>query len=719
MAESKTECHILGAVEEPKKTARRIVEEAGEGAVVVDLSAGQLNWSHSPHQHLSEEAREATTWVNGQDLAPEIGDASRNAYIEWLSEAASQPIAHGASIKEWFTYRGEVSLWWFTGMSLKHPINQPQRWRFYQFFALKQLVSKIDDADAKWHIWGGGEESDLLCEVLPASTSVQYHEYEPTKKDSGLPLRTRIRKWLSESRVGETGLVLLDGIRSFGRTALRLLWVAHQTQNRASEIDETHPLHPAQRSKPLVLIQTKFPKSWEPVPGSTNLKISSAWYDHYFGDSPAELRSHGYRTGWLTSVEPESERAEQWKQVTQTQAIPDASPWMVLGYSDAWRIAWHRLKWALVYVYLFVYRQVHSKWTYEGVPVGHWFKDAYRWAWCTDAFADVERYRHACASLEPDAVLYRDEFYPSSGRRLSAGAKGNTQLVGVQHGMISREHTVYHWHEGDIETSNSGKGADHVHHAPVPDWFAAFGSHYVEQFDEWGGYPASRVVPVGGLRHDVLVDQFDLHKPSEARKAQKSALRGIYSLPEDRPALLLCTARKQTAGMWFEMIVEVLERQSLEAFVAVKLHQYHGGEEDVRRVAERHSFDAYEVYIEDVYPLMAASDVLIGSASTTVLEGRLFGLKCIAICATEEYQPYPFSRDELASAVTDAEDMGQALRETMEREGKTSGSLSRHLNNEDGNALCRLAEFLNTVIAGEAKTPTFSENQTPEHSVSA
>lgn len=580
-------------------------------------------------------------------------------------------------------------------MSLKHPTNQPQRWRFYQIFALKHLSGEIDEANAACHIWANSEESKMLREVLPASTSVQCHVCESTKEESDLPLRTRIRKWLTASRTGEGGMRLLDGLRNFGRTARRLLRVARRTTNAFSEIDETHPLHSSQRTEPLVLVQTKFPRSWAPVPDSTDLEISSTWYDHYFGDSPAQLSVHGYQTGWLTSMVPGSEQAAQWDEVKQTQSIPDATPWMVLTYSGAWQIAWHRLKWAIIYVYLFVWRQVQSEWTYEGIPVGHWFKDAYRWAWCTDAFVDVERYRHACMSLKPDTVLYRDEFYITSGRRLSAGAKGYTMLVGVQHGMIPQEHTVYQWHKNDIQVSNFEGDSDHVHYVPAPDWFASFGSHYVEQFAEWDGYPASRVIPVGGLRHDVLVEQFDLHAQRGVRASQKSELREAYNLPPERPVLLLCTGTAETAEEWFTMVLEALEQQTLDAHIIVKLHQYHGGEDAVRRVAERRAFEDFSLYTEDIYPLIAASDVLIGGASTTILEGKLFGLDCVAICATKAYTPYPFSQDDLAWLAANSEDMAKGLKRAIKNEEITEDSLIKHLNNRDKSSVYRLSNLIN------------------------
>ena len=101
--EDASEYHILGRVDDPESVARRVIEEAASGAVIIDLSAGQLNSPHQPHRNVPADLLESITWINGQHFAPKVGDASRNAYIKWLSKAADQPIAHGKSIQEWFT----------------------------------------------------------------------------------------------------------------------------------------------------------------------------------------------------------------------------------------------------------------------------------------------------------------------------------------------------------------------------------------------------------------------------------------------------------------------------------------------------------------------------------------------------------------------------------------------------------------------------------------
>ena len=699
-----TEYHILGRVDDPASVARRIVEKAVPGAVIIDLSAGQLNSPHQPHRDIPADLLASITWINGQHLAPEIGDASRNEYVKWLSEAADQPVAHGKSIKEWFTYKGEISLWWFVGISLRHSTNQPQRWWFYQHYALKQLAEKAQE-NQTWHFWTGHNDEELLTQVAPASVSNRLHSLEALSsgKKNKKSFRDSVRDVFKRSDTGMATLIMQQAVRIAAGTLKKLSKLAKQTSDIHRSIGASHPLWPENRSHPLVLVQTKFPKSWAPVPDAVDLKISDVSYDHYFGDAPAQLSAQGYQTAWLTSIEPGSEDGNKWKETCKTQSIPDATPWMVLKQEDAWQIAYHQLRWALLYIYLFIWKDIDTEWTYEGIPLGHWFKDTYhRRAWHSSGiFADIERYRHAFESLKPTAVLYRDEFYLTNGRRLSAAGTGRTTLVGVQHGMVSRDHTVYQWHPDDIGEYRSVEQSDHVYHAPVPDYFAAFGEHYVDQFEAWGGYPADRAVPVGGLRHDVLVEKFNLKEKRSERTQQRKALRTRYNLPQDKPILLLCTGTEESAGVWFRMVVEALQCQSTNAFVAVKLHQYHGGECDVRAVADERRFDAYEVYTEDVYPLMEASDVLITSASTTLLEGRLFGMKGIAICATADYQTYPFSDAQLASVVTNVEEMEVVLTESIqkiEEDLNAEEQIFRHLLNLSSTATAELDSFLKQVM---------------------
>ena len=702
-----SEVHVLGRVDDPESVADRIVENAKPGAVIIDLSAGQLNSPHRPHRHIDEERLAQITWINGQHFAPEIGDISRNAYIKWLSEAADQPIAHGKSIKEWFTYKGEISLWWFTDISLKHPTYQPQRWSFYQIFALQHIVASEDTLPKSWKIWSSRAEFSVLQQVPPNEISINWGQYKDSKTDKSSD-HNNIREVLERYRLGKTVLLIREAFQVSRQTLADLQQLSQKTKKlRDSEESTSAQEHVFNdEKKPLVLCRTGFPNSWTRVPESLNLRTSSEWYDRYLGDLPAQLQDEGYNVAWLTSVKPDSEKSKKWSLVRETQTVSDATPWMVLTNKDARSIAWHQLKWAFLYIYLFVWCAPTVEWKYRDIALGHWIRETYRWAWRNrvKALVDIERYKYACQALNPAVVVYRNEFYPE-GRRISAALKGKTHLVGLQHGLISREHTVYQWDPNDIQEIDSRDQPDHVNYVPSPDWFAAFGDKYVEEFAHWDGYPAERVIATGSVRHDVLVDQFRLNAKKENRKKQTDLLRRRYSLPVDKPVILLCTRTQQDAEVWFEMVVSAVRKNEIDVFIAVKLHQYHGGGDLVHRVAQKNMFNEYQVYEEGLYSLMNASDVLVTSASTTMLEGSLFGLKGIEVVATKQYQVSTYSDSDVATAVESPQEMGIALLSLLQSEIKisTSNNLSRYLRNKDGSALNRLSALLKEVMSKRKK----------------
>jgi len=696
------EFHVLGSVEDPEAIAERVIENSSPGAVVIDLSAGQLGSPHRPHRHLRDDALENVTWINGQHFAPRVGDSSRDAYVKWLSDAANKPVAHGASVKEWFTYRGEISLWWFTELSLKHPNYRPHQWMFYQYFVLDHILNTENDVKGPWHLWTSESESDMLRGALPSSASVTIHSPRETDRSSKKSsLKEQFRGALDSNAVGESILVVIHVLLDVLRTFSHLLKILSRKTGKVSESKYFDNKRPEDRNRPLVVFSSLFPSSWTSVPDSVEVSDNVDKYDHYFGDAPYRLRDYGFSTGWLTSATISREQVEGWKNIKKNQPILDITPWMYLDNSDIMCVVWHQVKWALTYIYIFIYLDITKKWKYKGVKIGHWFKSAFKRSWASWDFAYIEQYKNMYKKIEPNIVLYKNEF-GTSGRRISAALKKHTNLVGVQHGMISRDHTEYQWYYKDIQGQSSENKPDHVHYAPVPDYISAFGSYYVSQFNRWNGYPADQVVPIGALRHDILVEQFQLDKSEEARAQQKAELREEYNLPQDRPILLLCTAIKRTAGPWFEMTVQSVRQCSFNPFIAVKLHQYHGGEQDVRRVSEEQDYSSFEVYNKDIYPLMAAADILISGASTTILEGNLFDLSCVAICATTEYKAYPFVRDELATVADDVESMAEAIQESH-RATKTGSpvkkeKLAAHLKNVQGKSTGRLGKFLDSII---------------------
>lgn len=369
----------------------------------------------------------------------------------------------------------------------------------------------------------------------------------------------------------------------------------------------------------------------------------------------------------------------------------------------------HLLKWELLYLWLFEIKRVHQQWQYEGIPLGYWLKKEYAAAcWLTRPLIEIETCRSACEALEPEAVLYRDEFY-GSGRQLAvAVGKVPSLLTGVQHGMISRDHTVYQFKESDLQMhsceesmTSSECTPDYIYHCPVPDIFASFGAYYQDLFENWEGYPEERVFSIGGLRHDALFDRF--LENEKVKRSKREDLRRSLGIPSDDKVVLLCTGPASLAGEWFEMVLQCLEEATLSAFVAVKLHQYHGGESFVHDVAEARGFEKYSVFKRSVYELIFGADVLVTSTSTTILESRLLETPVVPIVADEFYESYPFTKEHLGVPVSDYVAMAEVLHDALQDRGRFSSErlkrnrwnvLKRHLHNEDGKACKRLAKLI-------------------------
>lgn len=679
------EVHIIGAVDGAEEVANKILSQTESSVTIVDISAGQLSTRSRLREKVLKDKNDVDiNWVNGQKFASKIGDKSREEYIEWFSSIGDKNISRESSIKEWFVYDGRVSLWWLSNITNKHPVTNAYRWLFYQIFTIEHIASKETISVSEWHVWTRKKaRANVLQSCVPCSDTSKAHvlgDKDPTTWKSG------VKNIIMSTRMGET-IILAKNI-------MRVLLCSVQTlfkevkKSKVNTKKDQYVLEQNERSKPLILFHTLI-HSWTP---NNN---DNGFYDRYFADSPNRLKKHGYTTAWLPSF-PEGDIGG-WKKIRKKDGIPDVTPWMKISVGQALNIVSHRLKWAIYYAWLFIWNDAHKKFTYKDICLGAWLKSSYRGQWATDAIVRIERIRVACEILKPHAVLYRNEFYSTSGRRLAAAIKSETAIIGVQHGMISREHTVYQWKRRDINTPPNNSDTDHVYHVPAPDWFAVFGEYYVDQFREWDGYPPSNVVPIGGLRHDSLLEEYNL---GNNQSKQINKLREKLGLPIDQTVILLCGGDGRQTENWFRTLLNAQQRIDLNAFVAVKLHQYHGGADVVETAAAEQAFQSFKLYQKGVYPLMAAADVLVSGASTTVLEANLLDTYAIVIAAFRNYQLYPFEKDNLAAVASDGKELERVLNIAYQNNfnWKQKGNFYKHLYNVEGSATSRLVRFLRKKI---------------------
>jgi hypothetical protein len=686
--------HLIERTSSPTQVYGEIREQAPPYCTILDLSAGSISGLSRLDDEQIGGRDPGHRWLSAADFVADLGPRSQTQYIEWLSEVGNRPLLAGRSVKEWFTYDGEVSLWWFTRAAEKHSLGHPYRWLFFCFGVIDHLLrSGAVDAEAEWHLWVPDEPTGRALRAAIGDRGTVVIHADPAA------VRPRRRTFVSHALLGPVWQVA---------QALR----SARGQRRARRASDAFSGPSEGRRR--ILVSTLFPKSWRELPESERFREDVAITDMYFGALPWRLQEQGLSVGWWRSSTT-SAPVRRWERALAKQTLPDASPWATLGWRAAWALLRHQLRWVRSYRRLFVEQRVQDAWRFGEIPLGHWLVEDCQRLCQGAAFAamlKLEQTRALHAALRPDAVLYRDEMY-ESGRIISAALKGRTSLIGIQHGLINEEATVYRFDPRDI---GAGAGEhDHIRHCPVPDAFAVFGEYTRELFARWGGYDAARVVPVGGARHDALVQHFLPGKI--ARDALRREIRVRLGLPLDRPVVLLCTHMARDAGRWFDLIVSGLDRARQSAFVAVKTHQFRGGEEFVRAVAEERGFSDYRAFTDATYPLISCADVVVGGSSTIILESYLLDTPVITICGTEGYEAYPFRAESLGEAAGTTEEMADALARLLRGgtdrddafQHKRSAVLRRHLWNQDAGAADRLGDLVRDRLAIDTRADTPAE----------
>ena len=585
-------------------------------------------------------------------------ETSRQEYLQWVANQSSKNFARDQSIKELFKYDDRISLWWFTSMAEKQK-GYPLRWLFYMIHVVEKVEKEVGRVE-NWKLW---MPSERMGRALHAKCPECAHVYLYNGRGEGLDVETTGVMGRA-SRAAATVYFLI-------RQSIEILLDKYRYEGGEHSKDEIF----CNSEGLTILIQTYFPHSWNTLSSNENNEEIER-IDRYFGEAPWELADYGCNVAWMPTINGR-EHHEEWKQIMRRHSIPDISGEMKLSWRIICEILHTVWKWTGLYLWHFEVTPSELEPTYRDSPLASYLRESIRKAvqGGVSTLRRIEEYRAASRRIDPEVVLYRNEFY-TGGRCVSAAFDNTTMLVGIQHGLVGHEHTVYHFHSSEIDTSTS-PSTDYISNCPAPDYFASFGNQTVDMFEEWEGYPAERVWPVGSLRDDPFVGQSRGGIGAEEKKNIRSQLH----LPTQTPVALLCTGAKDQVRPWSSMLFEAIQMLDRECFLAVKLHPYNGGEPQVKSAAADTKFGDYRVYSEKIYSLLAVSDVVIASESTVLLEAGLFETPSIALKPPSSYQNYDFG--ELANAVSTVQELKEGLERALDGELKPKG-VSDHLRNADG-----------------------------------
>jgi hypothetical protein len=590
------------------------------------------------------------------------------------------------------------------------------------YFAICYLHERIEEVgsedgglvnESEWIVWG--KNSHVVDAIISALRTKGYSSergYRPASTAK-----------TSQSLLSRVGTLINDVFRAvlgMARTAKFLIaayYRAHRQARSASTTLSRQWNRAAKQGRPRVLILTQYPHSWQEIDAGEGYPEGVTEVDRYFADTPWRLQQAGLCVGWLPvlSGRPSSGQAEQRWQHRTTAGIPDALPWMKVHWSVVPTIFWNMVGFCLRYLWTFSIQKRDRTIFYGDLPLGHWIREEYRhlshFAGAPHLF-QIESFRSVIEALQPDVILYRNEFFVV-GRQIAAAGQGRTHLLAVQHGMMNREDTVYQFHPSEIMTGGSCELKDssqsmgpHIHHCPVPDAIAVFGTETVRWFDQWGGYPADRLVVTGGLRHDRLMDRY-VSQMSASKRSKRRRLREELGWPADDHVVLLCTGYIRDVRTWCDMTASACQSTGMDLHLAIKPHPYHGGSEIAVSSARDMGLAAYSVTDDgDIYKQIAAADVLVTGVSTVVIESILIGTPVVMISAHSDYSLYPSKSSTTpegwicvgADAAVLSTGILKALRSDLHDKPLEISKTRKFLHNADGQAVRRLVSHIRSAV---------------------
>jgi hypothetical protein len=278
---------------------------------------------------------------------------------------------------------------------------------------------------------------------------------------------------------------------------------------------------------------------------------------------------------------------------------------------------------------------------------------------------------------------------------IAAARRLGIPTIGYQHGTIFPMHLIYTLPRSQVEG------------APVPDYFAAYGSFAKEVVSEHGAYPAERVWIVGSPRFDRLVRS----------RVESNAARRSLGLSPGKKIILVATQNYP----WFQeavraVLAAVKERE--DCVTCIKTHPIDVPLSVYEDLASQMGVHEARFFDDRFDELLGACDVLISGSSTTVLEAILLGKKAICVNLSGEPDRYPYVADggalagrspeevhaSLEKALSDAEPVSEIVGGPDERAEARRRFLTRHAGpSADGEGAATLARWIRDLVQGAAR----------------
>jgi hypothetical protein len=557
-------------------------------------------------------------------------------WIATLSKARIGPA--GEDLPELLRYDDRVSMWWFTGLTVKEIVKSHVHRCMLRIVALDEAAR----GDQRGHaaiermrsanrivVWSDHAASaDLIARAISTTAEIPRERVEA--RGPRLALRARARRRLA-------------GLEGWARVARNLaLGVVHG--------ETTFPGRERARA-PIDVVVLTTPLLWSREIGDDG---RPRLVSRYFGDLPRELAAAGLRTCVLPACA--GGRSLEWFR-DQCRDTGGPIDWSALRYSRstplrvARRLATVRRR-ALAVIPLLA---GHPALRFRGVDVADWIAREIEInvgdAGYQNAFL-YETTRESLASLAPRLVIYMEEFY-QSGRAIAAASPEGVPRLALQHALVQRDHLTYRFTPAWRELiSPEGARAEPARLA-APDRFLGYGPYVAELLAE--GFGAERVASVGSLRHEALLP------PRRPTATAKRLARAKLGIPEDVGVLLVTAQLMRHLHPWLRWSIQALRSRREPWYLAVKLHWQSRAASEVEGWIRQLGWEPAGVFESSLDELFVASDVVCTGTSTTGIEGALRDRPLICFGDPERYEPFEYVSGGLAQPAWSGPSMVRAL----------------------------------------------------------
>jgi surface carbohydrate biosynthesis protein (TIGR04326 family) len=243
-------------------------------------------------------------------------------------------------------------------------------------------------------------------------------------------------------------------------------------------------------------------------------------------------------------------------------------------------------------------------------------------------------------------------------RALVYGAKRaakETEIIGYQLSAITKMKLPFSFHPGEL-MPNAEDPYDYINNVPIPDKFALHGE-FAKNILVASGFPEHHLHVTGSPRFDVLAE-FILDLDREKIKKSLS-----LDLPKNRKVVLITTSIQpcDTKSL-LKSAIEALSKRN-DCFAIFKPHPGLSNIAPIISEASKESgFKDYLLLTEDVHKLIAVSDVLVVTYSTTGVEALAIGRPVICMSFGNRPDVSPFAEMEGAALTArDAYTLNEAL----------------------------------------------------------